>query len=76
MQNLINITFYESTSIIFNVNFIQIINALIMKYIVTIHELILKISILELKRSINHRFSFIEEFLSCFFNDKFLFTIN
>jgi hypothetical protein len=76
MQHLINIAFDESTTIIHNVNVIQIIDAVRMRKIVAINKLISQISIFTLKRSIHHFFLFRKEFVSDFFDDEMLFAVD
>ncbi len=73
MQHLINITFDESTTIIHDINVIQIIDVIKMKKIVAIHKFISQIT---LKKSIHHLFSFKKKFVSDFFDDEMLFVIN
>jgi hypothetical protein len=76
MQHLIDVALNEATTITQNVDVIQIINAIRMRKIVTIHKLISQISILTLRRSIHHLFSFRKEFVSDFFDDEMLFAID
>jgi hypothetical protein len=76
MQHLIDVALNEATTITQDVDVIQIVNAIRMRKIVTIHKLIPQISILTLKRSIHHLFSFRKEFVSDFFDDEMLFAIN
>jgi hypothetical protein len=76
MQHLINVAFYEATTISYDVSVVQIIDAIKTRKIVAIYKLISQNSILILKKSIHHLFSFSQEFVSNFFNDEMLFAIN
>jgi hypothetical protein len=76
MQHLISIAFDESTTITHNVSVIQIVDAVRMRKIVAIHKFISQISILTLRRSIHHLFSFRKEFVSDFFDDEMLLAID
>jgi hypothetical protein len=76
MQHLINITFDEATTIIHDVNVIQIIDAVEMRKIVAIHKLISQISILTLRKDIHHVFSFRKEFVSNFFDNEMLLAVD
>jgi hypothetical protein len=76
MQHLIDVALNEATTITQDVDVIQIVNAIRMRKIVTIHKLISQISILTLRRSIHHLFSFRKEFVSGFFDDEMLFAID
>jgi hypothetical protein len=76
VQDLINIHFDKATTMILNVNLIQIFNTIFMKLIVLFwktHSDFLKFSI---EKSVHHLFSFRKKFLSRFFDAEIFLAID